>query len=497
MDDHIEKIGLKLDELRKTLRSEIVQRHEGQYRAVNSLEGHILPFEDELRKQTKRWFEEKMPIDFLHQSKDIRSPKIIKLKDLRTACETFYSNKETGEDTYHYAKLTITDHIKTITGKSLAQWMRDRYAQDAFKTAYLLYQLHLTTQSGLEMLTKKGDARFIEVELFTGHHKPKNSSSLPEDDQVILLSSWLKEFFSKSLFHRSETERAILKNLDIIFTGYYDIFQFIVNNKNDKEALFTRIFDTNIIKKEKKPNEELSITLMRTWQETRKHHTNSNQLSESLINSFLQATHRANRPQIPSNKDLQILQLGARLFSWQQFRLDLRNTFHQLSEEEMLQLMGKASLREKDIYSYFKTDYENHVQLIAKGISKDSKKTSLMKTLELLVENNSKILQEPLASNVVLNLENNCELHYNYLFLRAYHSCFFPTKSAEEFITDLQRESERLNQQGKWVQAYINNMTINELHQDILRIDDIMSEITGGDFKLMQQASSSIRENLT
>ncbi|WP_351189844.1 hypothetical protein [Shewanella sp. TB4-MNA-CIBAN-0142] len=497
MDDNTEKVGLNLDELRKKLRSELVQRHEGQYRAVNSLEGHILPFEDELRKQTKQWFEEKKPIDFLYQPKDGRSPKAIILKDLRTACETFYSNKETGEDTYHYAKLTITDHIKTITGKSLTKWTQGIHAQDAFKTAYLLYQLHFTTQSGLEMLTKKGDARFIEVELFTGHHKPKNSNSLPEDDQVILLSSWLKEFFSKSLFHRSETERAILKNLDIIFTGYNDIFQFIANTKSDKKALFAQIFDTNIIKKEEKPNEELSITLMRNWQESRKHHTNSNQLSKSLINAFLQATQRTNRPQIPSNKDLEILQLGARLFSWQLFRLDLRNTFKTLSEEEMLQLMGKASLREKDIYSYFKTDYENRIQLVAKGISKDSKRTSLMKTLEFLVENNSKILQEPLASNVVLNLDHNCDLHYNYLFFRAYHACFFPTKSMEEFITDRQRENERLNQQAAWVQAYINKMTINELHQDILRVNDLMSEMTGGRFKLVQQASSSIRENLT
>ena len=481
MDDHAEKVKPKNDEFRKKLRRELVERHKGQYRKIDSLEKHILPFEDVLKNQADEWFEEKVPIDFLYKRPDKDKTKTIKLKDLRTACERFYTEVETGKDTFHYAKLTITNHIKTITGQSLSEWMQGIHAQDAFKTAYLLYQLHLTTPSGLEMLTKQSDSRFTEVELFTGHHKPKNSNSPPEEDQVILLSAWLKEFFSKSLFHRSDEERAILKNLDIIFSGYYDILQFILNQKSDKKELLNHIFDTDIITKIEKPDEELSIVLMRTWQENRKHHTNSNQFNESIVEAFLQTDLHTNKPLNPSKKDLENLQLGARLFCLELYSLDLKNDSYPLSDEKNLQMME----REKAVYSYFKSDYENNTQLVAKGISNDSKKTSLMNTLELLVENNRKILEQPFKPNIILNWDNNCEIHYNYLRLRATHSLSFPTKSAEEFITDRQRENEHLNRQGAWVQSYINNMTINELHQDILRINDLMSEMTGRRFKLV------------
>lgn len=475
-----------LEQLRSIKRQELVERHKGAYIATCYPENYLLPFEIKLRSLDKSADEFKncSEFDFLFLGKGAR----LKKKGFRGACEALYSDSVNGGDYFSYAKETISKHIKTITGKSLAKWLADKeFGQDAFKTAYLLYDLHLSTPSGLEMLTKKADPRFVEVELFTGHHQPKNRNARLEDDQVIVLSAWLKEFFSKTLFYRNETERGMAKNLDFIFTGYLRIHQYI--NELEDEQLRTRlrsvVFDENILARKSQPREPLSTQLLRAWQINVKSHNQSNYAHSQIENCFLTADKRKATQRTITAEVESVLLLGARLFSWLILQNEVEVSFHQLSYSEWSRLLDKTIRREGLICIYFTNDYRNGIKLTVKGIGEDSKKTSLFNSLEALVDNNRRQLVNNENPCTKINLDNNCETHYNFLMLRALFACEAENISAQDFWSRWQRTITRNKNECEHVENYINAMTLDELNSDINKVNKILTEHIGSTFRLL------------
>lgn len=480
-----------LEQLRSLKRKKLVERHKGIYVATCYPENHLLPFESKLRSldKTSGEFTNCSEFDFLYQGKP-ETP--LSKKGLRGACEALYRGSDKGEDYFSYAKGTISKHIKTITGKSLAEWLKDEeFGQDAFKTAYLLYDLHLATPSGLEMLPKKADPRFAEVELFTSHHQPKNRNTKSEEDQVIVLSAWLKEFFSKTLFHRSEIERGMAKNLDMIFTGYQRVYQYVDGCKDEqlRAKLHSAVFDEQILARKLKPREPLSIELMRTWQGNVKHHNLSNHAQIEIKSCFLKADKQKEKQHPMTAKVKDVLLLGARLFSWLLLQDTVKVTFHQLSDSDCQQLLDITTSREGCIYAHFTNDYQNGVKLSVKGIGEDSKRTSLFNSLEGLVDSNRSLLTANMDPFTIIKLDNNCETHHNYLRLRAIFACQEESISAQEFLSRNQRVSIQYNTVVEYVENYINSMTMDELNSDINRINKVLSNHIGSEFMLLPTAS--------
>lgn len=482
-----------LVQLRSLKRKKLVERHKGLYVATCYPENHLLPFERELRflDKTSGEFTNCSEFDFLYQGKP-ETP--LSMKRLREACEALYRGSDKGEDYFSYAKETISQHIKTITGNSLAMWLKDAdFGQDAFKTAYLLYDLHLATPSGLEMLTKKADPRFTEVELFTGHHQPKNRNTKLEEDQVIVLSAWLKEFFSKTLFRRSEIERGMAKNLDMIFTGYHNVYQYVDRCKDEqlRAKLHSAVFDEQILARKLKPREPLSTELMRAWQGNVKYHNLSNHAQIEIQNCFLKAGKQKEKQRTITAKVDDVLLLGARLFSWLFLQDTVKVTFHQLSDSDYQQLLNITTSREGCIYAHFTNDYQNAVKLKVKGIGEDSKRTSLLNSLEALVDNNRSLLTANKKPFSRMNLDNNCETHYNYLRLRALFACQRESISAQEFLSLSRNQlvSTQYHNTVEYVANYINSMTLDELNSDINRINKVLSKHIGSEFMLLPTAS--------
>lgn len=480
-----------LEQLRSLKRKKLVERHKGIYFATCYPENHLLPFESKLRSldKTSGEFTNCSEFDFLYQGK-LETP--LSKKGLRGACEALYRGSDKGEDYFSYAKLTISKHIKTITGKSLAEWLKDEeFDQDAFKTAYLLYDLHLATPSGLEMLSKKADPRFAEVELFTSHYQPKNRNTKSEEDQVIVLSAWLKEFFSKTLFHRSEIERGMAKNLDMIFTGYQRVYQYVDGCKDEqlRSKLHSAVFDEQIFARKLKPKEPLSIELMRAWQGNVKYHNLSNHVQIEIKNCFLKADKPKEKQHLMTAKVKDVLLLGARLFSWLLLQDTVKATFHQLSDSDRQQLLDITTSREECIYAHFTNDYQNGVKLSVKGIGEDSKRTSLFNSLEGLVDSNRSLLTANMNPFTIIKLDNNCETHHNYLRLRAIFACQEESISAQEFLSRNQRVSIQYKTIVYYVENYIDSMTLDELNSDINRINKVLSNHIGSEFMLLPTAS--------
>lgn len=470
-----------LEQLRALKRKKLVGRHKGTYIATCYPENHLLPFENKLRSldKTSSEFTNCSEFDFLYQGE----PKgQLSKKGLRKACEALYGGSHKGEDYFSYAKETISKHIKTITGKSLAKWLEDEeFRQDAFKTAYLLYDLHLATPSGLEMLTKTADPRFAEVELFTSHQQPKNRNAKLEDDQVIVLSAWLKEFFSKTLFHRSEIERGMAKNLDVIFVGYLRVHQNIDKRIDNKSH--STVFDEQILARKSKPREPLSIKLIRAWQSNVKYHNISNHDHVEIERCFLKADKQQAKQRIITAEVDNVLFLGARLFSW----LVLQNKEKETFDEFSLPLDITKSIEER-IYAYFTNDYKNGITFRVKGIGEDSKRMSLFNSLEALVDNNRSLLTANKDPRAKINHDNNCETHYNYFLLRAKFACQPESISAQEFFSRNQQARTHFNNTVEYVANYINSMTLDELNSDINRINKVMTNCIEGEFRLLPPA---------
>jgi hypothetical protein len=480
--------------LQTKLRQELVERHAGSYLPIASIENHRLPYEVKLAQQDKSWFEARANIDFLYRAPEQSKTIALTHKTFKQACEQLYSNTETGNDYFANVKKTLSKHIKTLTGQNFAQWTRGPHAQDAFKTGYLLYYLHICSKSGLEMLTKPGEPRFAEVELFSCHHQARHKNHRADEQQVIVLSAWLKELFSKALFHRSEVERAMLKNLDIIFSGYSRLLNFVNQqaSQEQRDTMFTQLFKTSTHKHRQLPNQPLSIQLMRSWQMKVQAHNISSQLDQPLIDAFLAANQSStaalkNKPY--KRQDQQLLQQAAKLFSWLLFQAEYKAVFKTLSEAETLAMMKKTKEWQAQIYKCFQHDFLHGIQLVAKGIANDGHKTSLFNSLKTLVNNNQQVLKRPLSSHLILNLNNNCETHYNYFMLRAQHCCLHSALSASAFISAYKTQHLQHNNRLKWLARYLNAMSLPELHLDILRINKLMSELTGGDFRLLPPAS--------
>lgn len=481
-----------LKELRSLKRKKLVERHKGKYIATYYPENHILPFESKLSSLDKKSeeFTSCSVYDFLYQSK-LGAP--LSKKGFRRACEALYRGSDKGEDYYSYAKKTISKHIKTITGKSLAKWLEDEeFGQDAFKTAYLLYDLHLATPSGLEMLTKKSDPRFTEVELFTSLHQPKNRNASLEDDQVIVLSAWLKELFTKMLFRRSEIERGMAKNLDLIFNGYYHVYQYIdkLEEEQFRTRLYSEVFDEQILARTSQPREPLSTKLMRVWQSSVKDHNLSNDVYIEIDRCFLKADKLIEKQRTLTAEVDRVLLLGARLFSWLLLQNEVKVAFHPFSSSDINQLLYITKKRENLIYVKFTNDYKNGTKLKAKGIGEDSKKTSLFNSLAALVDNNRALLEvdkPPLSAQI--NLNNNCETHYKYLMMRAIFACKTESITTQEFLSDHQRMRTDNIKIFNFVKKYINSMTLEEIYSDISRINKVLSKHNGSEFWLLPHAS--------
>lgn len=479
-----------LEQLRLIKRKNLVERHMGAYIATHYPENHLLPFENKLRSLDKEAdeFTNCSEFDFLFLGKSVAP---LTKKGFRGACEALYSGSDKGEDYFSYAKETISKHIKTITGKSLAKWLADEeFGQDAFKTAYLLYDLHLSTPSGLEMLTKRADPRFAEVELFSGHHQPKNRNARLEDGQVIVLSAWLKEFFSKTLFYRSETERGMAKNLDFILTAYQRVHAYIDHLEDDqlRTRLRSEVFDEEILARKSPPREPLSTKFIRAWHISVKSHNCSNYAHSQIKNCFITADKQKAKKRTKTAKVENVLLLGARLFSWLILQHEVRVDFSLISSSELQRLQDKTTIREELINICFSNDYQNDIKLTAKGIGDDSKKTSLFKTLEALVDNNRRQLEDNKDPYTKINLDNNCEIHHAYFQIRALFACEAKSTSAQNFWSRWQEVITKNKSKYEHVANYISSMSLDELNSDINKVDKIMTQHLGATFRLLPLA---------
>jgi hypothetical protein len=498
MNQFPKNIEREFKEVRKFAQHELIERHKGLYHPTISIENHLLPFERYLKKKDRGWFEKLDPIMFLYLPLRKATPVALTKRNFQEACEFLYNDSKTGKDYLQNAKKTISLHIEKITGINLFKWMqKGPHQQDAFRTGYLLYQLQLATPGGLEMLTKEADPRFAEVELFTGHHPQENRKTSDKNTQVILLSAWLKDLFSKTLFHRSEVERAMLKNLDTIFTGYLHVYTLISSGKiNNEKELLTKIFDSRKVQENNIVDDPLSVILMRTWQMKRHKYNLSNQTTPSIMEAFLCANKLQHSPitrkRIISDKDKKVIRLGAKIFCWIIFQIEYKKSTKILDKKEILKLLMVAQQRESKLYFLIKSDVENSVRLISKGIGEDCKKTSILNTIKLLVKNNEKVLDKPINQFTVLNMNNNCETHYNYLIFRANHLCNYSHIPAEEFIHLYEKELKEKKEINEFITTYINSMSINELHEDIQRINGIISKLINAEFRLHPPASGLV-----
>jgi hypothetical protein len=489
---------------RKELASSLVERHTGTYTSVNTEENHILPYEDALLKKDKLWFEKLDPCDFLYKSADLNKGTLkLDKGTLKSACTAFYQNSDRGGDYYQSALRPFNKHIRKITNQTLTTWLEGDFAQDAIKTTYLLYKLHLCTPSGLNMLANATDARYVSVELFSARHKPVNKAANPEEDNVILLSAWLKELIINVIHHRDYKYKVVLKNLDSIHSGYLTLYNYIYSKHSSKHQaeLFDDLFPAVIRDRELPVKEELSTTLIRAWQMKRAAINQNASLTPSItdplilaINSHLKTTELL---KVITPKMKQEIIDGASFLTYYVYAIKFRKLTKVLTESEFDDFLHEIKAMEPKIVELLTSDIENDIRVVAKGIGSDSKQTSLLNTLRNYFEQNRDIIksawEKKSCATPTIHLNNGCDTHLTYLWLRIHHIIEAPNSKGEEYVNNLVTNQEKaLNQYKefcKLVNCYIQNMSVTEIYDDMKRVDKYMSNLTKGSFRLLPRAT--------
>ncbi|KJG20573.1 hypothetical protein UB37_14005 [Photobacterium iliopiscarium] len=133
----------------------------------------------------------------------------------------------------------------------------------------------------------------------------------------------------------------MVKNLDIIFTCYIRVYQYIDEGVADqlRAKLHSEVFDEQILARKSKLREPLSTKLMRAWQSNVKYHNLSNHAYIEIERCFLEADKQKEKQQTITTEVDNVLLLGARLFSWLILQDEVRATLHQLDYSEWDKLL--------------------------------------------------------------------------------------------------------------------------------------------------------------
>ncbi|WP_440890172.1 hypothetical protein [Vibrio sp. WZ-1] len=452
----------------------LLAKHQGIYIPVSTIEHHYLPYELKLAKLSREKLSKYSPYDFLFKPLP-GSPNVeLNLPGLKQACENLFDN-QSGESEYENTIKTINKKITTLTKKSLSYWQNSQYFEDAFKMTYLLFKLQKTLPMGLDVYSKGGDERYSEIELFTSHHEPTNKKD--EFDHIQLLSAWIKEIFCNILFQRSEIERGVLKNLDLIHSGYTRVISEEVREGRGYKLLRNDVF--------KRPpvEEELSITLLRKYNDFTKSN-NINTLENSNIIKIIDSSYKDLSPLNLSEPDLKLAKDSSIIFS----KAILKDIYRTSKPESYTNL---ANIQLKNfsniIYDVFKRVLSiKKPILVAKRIgSTGSHRTSIRNSLHNLVDKNKKIINMRFCVEDIINMNEYCSTHYKALESAA----IWAIRNKSYYIDNNEHDIEFHSKISEKVSCYLERMTPREIFDDMERIREITMESDGNYISILAPAS--------
>ncbi|MDH5924342.1 hypothetical protein L8R85_25420 [Vibrio splendidus] len=447
----------------------LIERHRGCYMPVSTIEHHYLPYELEIAKLSCKELSEHNPFDFLFKATPDSPPQALNLASLKRAFNKLYENKS-GEDEYDIVKKTVDKKIIAITKKSLSKWQCGPHSIDALKTTYLLFQLHKITPMGLDMLSKNGDSRLSEVELFTSHHKSINKKE--KIDHIVLLSAWIKEFFCKALYHRSEVERGVLKNLDLIHRGYFNLYYDGQTTGKHAEILREDIFSRDPVQ------EDLSTTLMRKYRCFTKQNNLAVTSDITLLNKLTSPDAQIDTSTL-KDCDLELAKKSSIIFS-----KHLIKEMFILTSPEDYTVLGDRYLHSfsERIYETFRDTLSlKGLVLKAKKVgSTGSPRTSIRNTLKQLVDNNAPLINNRFRMEEKINMDESCDVHFKNLEAAAKWAISHNDKVKTDLNQYFDIESK--------VSAYLERMTPQEIFDDMERIRDLTMDNQGRYFSVLTEA---------
>ncbi|EHZ2746555.1 hypothetical protein K5N70_004186 [Vibrio vulnificus] len=433
----------------------LLERHQGPYVPVSTIEHHYLPYELKLSKLSREELSSYSPYDFLFKPLP-NSPTVkLDLPGLKKACESLTDNKN-GESEYDNVIKTINKKILSITGKSLSYWQNSQYSEDAFKMTYLLFKLQKTLPMGLDIFSKEGNEKYSEVELFTSHHKPINKKD--EFDHIQLLSAWIKELFCIVLFHQSEKERGVLKNLDLIHSGYVNVINSHRYKGEINKILREEILERDIIQ------EKLSTKILREHNKfTSKNNIdifNKSKIVEILNNypknlDLIKLTH----------KDIELAKKTSIIMSKyilkDLYRVSIPENY-QHETNEQLKIFSEI------IFETFKKilTIKSNLFIARKVGSTGSHRTSVRTTMQHIINNNKTLLNDYFNFDVPIDMDESCNIHYKNLELAARWA--ISTSNLK-----IKNDKHTYNDTYHTVSEYLKRMTPIEIFDDMERIRNI------------------------
>lgn len=459
----------------------LLAKHQGPYLPVSTIEHHYLPYELKLAKLSREELSKYSPYNFLFKPLPGSPGVKLDLPGLKQACEILVDNKN-GESEYDNVIKTVNKKIESITGKKLSHWQKGQYSEDALKVTYLLFKLQKTLPMGLDIFSKEGNEKYSEIELFTSHHKPTNKND--DFDHIQLLSAWIKELFCNVLFHRSEKERGVLKNLDLIHSGYMRLLDKEIREGRGYNLLINDIFNREKI------NEELSTTLLRKHKTFTKNNNIKVLENCDILKEIEKNNQKINFSELRKS-DLKLAKDSSIIFS-----KAILKDIYRAERLEDYSILSNIQLKNFSniIYNLLKKTLSiKDLKLESKKVgSTGSNRTSIRTTLQQLVDQNKEIINMSFRFEDPINMDEYCNLHYKALEEAAKREI----ENKSHYIADNKDNYVELDNK---VSDYLDRMTPVEIFNDIERIRNITMNDEGFHFSILASASglpspSNLRE---
>ena len=452
----------------------LLAKHQGPYIPVSTIEHHYLPYELKLSKLSREELSSYSPYDFLFKPLPGSTAIKLDLPGLKRACESLVDN-ESGESEYENVIKTINKKIFSITKETLSYWQNGQYSEDALKVTYLLFKLQKTLPMGLDIFSKEGDEKYSEIELFTSHHKPTNKKD--EFDHIQLLSAWIKELFCTILFHRDERERGVLKNLDLIHSGYVNLINSQLHCLSYKELLIEDIFKRDPVQ------EKLSTTILRKHREFTKGNNIKIDSKSNIIKILNNYPDNLELCKI-TEKDINLAKDSSIIFS----KAILKDMYRISKPEDYSHIInGQLKQFSNIIFETFKKILTIKTPLLkAKKVgSTGSHRTSIRSTLQHLVNINKPLINNKFNFDDPINMNEYCNLHYRNLELAsrwAINKKIHP-KYNNESIENNYHNSYNI------VSEYLKRMTPIEIFDDMERIRNMTMDDEGFHISILASAT--------
>ncbi|MUJ20453.1 hypothetical protein [Aliivibrio fischeri] len=427
----------------------LIERHSGDFIPVTNGEFLKLPYEAEIERKDKGFFDSLSPYDFMSSNKAD-----LTLKGLKLELQILDNNIDGISFWKNFNDSALQKHLQNILGKEWRSYLKTRpetnedkpHHNDMLKCLYLLAHLHKSSAFFIRQLSKQYDLWSIDLKLYAPRNDIENS---------LAYSAFLAELHTNILFKQKPNIRKLIKNLD-------HVIDLLV--KNSETSLVQALLQN------KSPdNDPPSLKILAySWISLITHNIElQNILKDQITGAYddNSASELDKKHKSMFGGQIKATSVDYEIIAAQAMRLVLGKPISQCDYE-----MCQKSLKElqRELTNAFCADANRGLSFASKSTKWGKAEMSLSSAMKKMADKNSKSLPEILATTT-LNIIDVPEVYSSYVLNRAHYVVL--THSGELHMAKDKIKRMGLNSQIELVFEYFKNNNLESISNDLEKLN--------------------------